>query len=257
MTEKKSIRVIIIDDEASSHRHLSGLFESSYPQVELIASGHNVAEGYDLIMRHQPDLVFLDIEMPDGTGFDLLKKIGSPEFKIVFITGHNKYAVTAFQFGAIHYLLKPIDEVELEKAFQKVIREFQLRLSEEQLAILWDTLGSYNQRKPPKRIAISSAEGIHYKEFKDIVRLEAQKSYTSFCFANGGKLLASINMGEFIEQFEHYREFMKVHRSHIVNLYYVERYVKGDGGSLIMKDESEVRVSRLYKDELLERLSEL
>lgn len=257
MKENQKLKVIIVDDEPRSHQHLTSLFDKNYPEVDLIGSAHCVEEGAKLIGTSQPDLVFMDIEMPDGTGFDLLQRIEAYNFKVIFITGHNKYAMTAIKFGAIDYLLKPVDEQELARAIKEAQKQHKLSMSQEQLAILWETLERFNQQKLPSRLAIATVEGIHYKQVKDVIRLEAQQSYTEFSFINDKKIVASSNLGEFIEQFENYSDFMKVHRSHLVNLNFVKTYVKTEGGYLLMADDSQVSVSRLYKDELLERLSKL
>ncbi len=261
MKENQKLKVVIVDDEPRSHQHLASLFDKGDLEVELLGSALCVKDGVKLIGASQPDLVFLDIEMPDGTGFDLLQQIEEYNFKVIFITGHNKYAMTAIKFGAIDYLLKPIDEKELAKAIQEAKKQRQfnlpLNISQEQLAILVETLERFNQQKLPSRLAIATQEGIHYKQVKDVIRLEAQQSYTEFSFANDKRIIASSNLGEFVEQFENYSDFMKVHRSHLVNLNFVKTFVKTEGGHLVMIDDSEVKVSRLYKEELLERLSKL
>jgi len=261
LKENQKLRAVIVDDESRSHQHLTSLFDKNHPEVELLGSAFSVEDGLKLINLQEPNLVFLDIEMPDGTGFDLLHQIENYNFKVIFITGHNKYAVTAIKFGAIDYLLKPVDEKELAIALKEAQKEAQkqaqLNMSQEQLAILWETLERFNQQKLPSRIAIATTEGIHYKQVKDVIRLEAKQSYTEFSFENDKKIIASSNLGEFIEQFEHYSDFMKVHRSHLVNLNFVKTFVKTEGGHLVMVDDSEVSVSRLYKDDLLERLKKL
>jgi len=257
LKENQKLRVVIIDDEPRSHQHLTSLFDKGHQEVELVGSAYSVEDGVKLVRTYQPDLVFLDIEMPDGTGFDLLRRFEEYNFKVIFITGHNKYAMTAIKFGAIDYLLKPINEKELAIAVKEAQKQHKLSMSQDQLAILWETLERFNQKKLPSRLAIATVEGIHYKQVKDVIRLEAQQSYTEFSFVNDKKIVASSNIGEFIEQFENYTDFMKVHRSYLVNLNFVKTYVKTEGGHLVMIDDSQVSVSRLYKDELLERLRNL
>jgi len=251
------MRVIIIDDEPRSHSRLKSLFATNHPELEFLESGFCVADGVNLIGKYQPDLIFLDIEMPDGTGFDLLQKISNHTFKVIFITGHNRYAMTAIKFGALDYLLKPVDEEELAEAIERAEAAHEKKMSPDQLAILWETLANFHEKKLPTRLAITTSEGIHFKQVKDIVRFEADYGYTKFTLVNQKELLASLNIGEYVDQFEIYHEFMKVHRSHVVNLHFVEKYVKSEGGYLVMNDGVPVTVSKLYRDELLDRLTRI
>lgn len=257
---------IIVDDEIKSHEVLKSLLSKKHADVQVLASGFSVQEGYELIQKHHPDLVFLDVEMPDGQGFDLLKKFEIPDFSVVFITAHQDYAVTAFQFGALHFLLKPIDSLQLVVALDRALKEKHLRLMEEQLKqrqifqeqlqIFWETLERLNERKLPSRISISTLDGIMLRSVSDIIHLKAKENYTEFTFTNTNRtILASVNIGSYEDQFKPYKEFMRVHRSSIVNLTYVDTYVRGEGGQLIMKNGDTINVARRYKDELLARLN--
>ncbi|MCB0554259.1 MAG: response regulator transcription factor [Phaeodactylibacter sp.] len=251
------MRAIIVDDELQSQRVLQELLAQNHPEVEIAASGSSVEEGYQLIRQHKPEVVFLDIEMPDGLGFDLLKRFEDYKFQVIFITGHNEYAITAIKFGALDYLLKPVSAEELAIALQKASQALKEKITEDQIQILLETLQNFEAKKLPSRIAISTTGGILYKQVKDIIRLEAQENYTQFSLWNDAKgILASINIGEYVEQFERYREFMRVHRSHLVNLLYVDKFVKGEG-YLVMEDGAQVNVSRPYREELLERLDQI
>jgi two-component system LytT family response regulator len=252
------MKIIIVDDEMQSHKVLSSLITSHHPDLHIMASGYNVQEGLELVEKYKPDLVFLDIEMPDGLGFDLLKKIGKPNFKVIFITAHEHYALSAIKFGALDYILKPVSPEELKQAITKAREKVHENISQQQLQVLFDTIHNFQERKLPTRICISTSEGIFYKLVKNIIRLEAQQNYTAFSIADATrKILASINIGEYVEQFDPYVQFMKVHRSHLVNLEYVDKYVKADGGYLVMKDGSSVSVSRPFREELLERLTQI
>ncbi|MCB0587642.1 MAG: response regulator transcription factor [Phaeodactylibacter sp.] len=252
------MNAIIVDDELQSRQVLRELLARNHPEVIIVADGENVEEGCQLIRKYGPELVFLDIEMPDGLGFDLLEQMGEYQFQVIFITAHNEYAITAIKFGALDYLLKPVSEEELATALQKAHRKTKEKISEDQIQILLETLRNFEERKLPTRIAISTSEGILYKQVKDIVRLQAQQNYTEFSIMDHArKILASLNIGEYVEQFERYREFMKVHRSHLVNLHFVDRFVRADGGYLVMQDGTQVSVSRAYRDELLDRLEHI
>ena len=252
------MNAIIIDDESQSHLALRELLKRHHPEVTILAEGYCVEEGYQLVQQHQPDVVFLDIEMPDGLGFDLVKRFNNPPFHIIFITAHNKYAITAIKFGALDYLLKPIDKEELAKALQKVNKHLKDNISQEQILILLETLRNYESKKLPTRIAIPTSEGILYKQVKDIIRLEAQGQYTEFILKEHVRtVLASSRIGIYADQFEPYHEIMQVHRSHIVNLYEVDKFVKADGGYLVMKNGDDVPVSKRYRDDLLGGLDNL
>lgn len=252
------MKTIIVDDELQSHKVISSLINAYHPDLQILASGYNIKEGIELVKNHQPDLVFLDIEMPDGLGFDLLQQIGKPNFKVIFITAHEHYALNAIKFGALDFILKPISPEELEEAISKAREAIQQKISHQQLQVLFESFQSFQEQQLPSRICISTSEGILFKLVKNIVRLEAQQNYTAFSIANSDKkILASINLGEYVAQFLPYPQFMKVHRSHLVNLEYVDRYIKTDGGYLIMKDNSSVSVSRPFREELIERLGRL
>ncbi|MEZ4960054.1 MAG: LytTR family DNA-binding domain-containing protein [Saprospiraceae bacterium] len=252
------MKAIIIDDEPQSQEVLKKLLEKGHPDINVAACGSNITEGFALIQRHQPDLVFLDIEMPGGTGFDLLEQIGHPSFYVVFITAHNQYAITAIRSGALDYLLKPVTSETLGKAMGRVHEKYEEKLSTEQWKVAFEAFQQARQQQLPTRITVSTLEGIHYVPIEDIVRFEADGGQTEI-FINGSKkrLIASLNLGGYVEQFEPYPAFMQVQRSHLVNLYFVDRYVKTDGGYLVMKDSTLVPVSKLYKEELLRRLAEL
>ena len=252
------MKAIIVDDEPKSHTALKSLIAEYHEDIELVAFGYNVAEGCELIEKHQPDLVFLDVEMPDGLGFDIFNKYPEPEFQVIFITGHQHYAQTAIKFGALDYLLKPINKDELADAIEKAKKNREDKISREQLEILWETLQNLNQQKLPSRIVISTQDGVFFRQVKDIIRLDASESYTDFILQSAPpKIIASQNIKKFEEQFEPYFEFMRVHRSHIVNLNFIDRYVKNEGGYLILQDGSKISVSKRYKDDLLDRLGRL
>ncbi len=252
------MRAIIVDDEPQSHLALRELLSQSHPEVEIIASGNSVKQGCQLIQQHAPDILFLDIEMPDGLGFDVLKRFHGHTFQVIFITAHNEYAITAIKFGALDYLLKPVEREELAKALERVKKKLNERISKDQVQILFESILNQEVKRLPSRIAISTSEGILYKQISDIIRLEAHQNYTEFTIhKHTKKILASHNIGYFSEQFESYKEFKKSHRSHVVNLCFVEKYVKADGGYLVMKNGDEVPVSRSNRNDLLGGLDDL
>jgi two-component system, LytTR family, response regulator len=252
------MKAIIIDDELQSHEVLKKLLEKGHPDVQVVASGYNVAEGLHLIQTHRPELVFLDIEMPGGTGFDLLEQVGHPDFYVVFITAHNQYAVAAIRSGALDYLLKPVSSESLNQAMSRVHAKHRENLSIEQWRVAFEAFQLASQQKLPTRMTLSTQEGIHYIPVDEILRFEADGNQTEvFTRSSKKRLIASVNIGEYVEQFEPYVSFMKVHRSHLVNLLFIDKYVRSDGGYLVMADGAQVPVSRGYRDLLLERLEQI
>ncbi len=252
------MRVIIIDDEQQSHKALTTQLQKNHLDLQIIGQAYNVEEGYKTILKTSPNLLFLDIEMPDGTGFDLLKKFDTIDFQIIFITAHNQYAQQAIRFGALDYLLKPIIREELAIAINRAIEKLREKISLDQLQLMMETFQLLQQKKLPTRIAISTSEGIIYKQVNDIIRLEAKQNYTEFTFSDTPKkLLASVNLGVYEEQFAPYEEFMRVHRSHLVNLRFVERFVKRNGVFLLMKNLEKTAVSRIHKDNIETRLKNI
>lgn len=249
------MRVIIVDDEPQSHQVLETHLKSISPELQVIANALTIKEGHALIQAHQPDLVFLDIELPDGTGFDLMQKIGAPNFILIFITAHNKYAQQAIRYGALDFLLKPIISRELQDALTRA-KEQNSNISPQQLQIMWESFQQLQEQQMPKNIAISTMEGIFFRQVKDIVRLKAENNYTRFIMATGEKdIIASNNIGKYEPQFDKHPDLMKVHRSSIINLRFVDRFVKSEGGHLVMKNGDTVSIAKIYTKELLRRLS--
>lgn len=251
---QSNLSAIIVDDEQQSHQALQAILSQNHPEVRLLASGFSVADGKTLLQQFNPDLLFLDIEMPDGLGFDLLESIEQPDFSVIFITAHNQYAIKAIRFGALDYLLKPIQIEELRAALDKVHKRKKDNISKDQIQFALQAFRQLQTQELPTRFGISTSEGILYKKVEGVIRLQANQNYTDFHFINGEKITASLNIGEYVDQFESYPKFMKVHRSHVVNLEYVERFVRADGGYLVMQDKTKVNVSRLYKEELIKKL---
>ncbi len=249
---------IIIDDGVKNHPLLKKLLSYCSVEVDILASAYSIEEGIEQVKTLKPDLIFLDIQFPGGRlGFELLEAFEEPSFQVIFISGFEKYAVNAVRFGALDYLVKPIKVEKLEAVLQIAKRKQVERVSSQrQIQVLLEALQNLKEEKLPTRISISTLEGVFFKEVKNIVRLEAQEGYTNIIFTEEQKgILASINLGEYEEQFKAYPEFMRVHRSYMVNLNYVESYIRSGGGYLILKDGRSVDVSKKYKEELMERLS--
>jgi len=246
------ISALIIDDDADSRFIVDNYIRNNCKEIIVTGQGASVKEGINLVKKHKPDLLLLDISMPDGTGFDLLRQIPESEFEVIFITGHDEFAIEAFKFSAIDYLLKPFAFQDLDDALRKVGD----RLTEKYFIRHWGTLAHNLQQAKPyeKRLAIATAEGFIFTDIREVVRLESHSNYTHFYFTNGKKLVSSHTLG-YYEELLPADNFCRIHNSHLVNIDFIDRYVKGGvGGTIVMKDGMELGVSQRKKEEFLKQL---
>ncbi|MGB1216264.1 MAG: LytR/AlgR family response regulator transcription factor, partial [Saprospiraceae bacterium] len=222
--------------------------------VNIIGEADDVAPAIHLIQSQNPDLVLLDIEMPNGTGFDVLQALGEVNFEVVFITAHDRYALRAIKFCCLDYILKPVDIKELIQAVHRASEKLKERNSTENFSHLLSNI----QDKNPKqhKIALPTQEGLVFIKVDDIMRCEADGSYTRIILKDKSKIIATRKIKGFEELLTDYH-FFRVHRSHLVNLEYIEKYHKGEGGYIIMSDGTSVDVSRRKKDEFLEQLNSI
>jgi two-component system, LytTR family, response regulator len=244
------IRAIIVDDEANARRTMLAMLKDYATEVQVVAEASSVETAIQAITLHDPDLVFLDIEMQDGTGFDVLRSLPEINFKIVFITAYEQYALQSFRFAALDYLLKPVRIQELQEAIQRVgVREkSQIKTGKEfgEIKKRIDALGSTGQL-----VLVSELDGFSIARYDDILYCEAAKNYTVFVFLGGRKIIASRTIKEYEELLAEYG-FMRIHKSYIINLTKVARYVKGRGGEIELMDGSIMPVSRERKQEFLD-----
>lgn len=243
------IKSVIIDDKSANTDTLEKLLALYCPQVQICGTAGNIEEGYRVIREYKPSLIFLDIEMPNGNGFDLLKKFDTLTFEVIFTTAYNQYAVQAFRENVLDYLLKPIDI----EALQQAVTKAEQRISQKQTN---DYLVQYLQNLQPAnntKISIPVQDGYLFLNYQDIIRCEASDSYSFFYTIDGKKILTSMRLKE-CEMLLPPGQFFRVHHSHIINLQYLVRYIRGRGGSVVMQDRSTVEVSAGKKDAFLERL---
>jgi two-component system, LytTR family, response regulator len=246
------ISTLIIDDDADSRLVLSDYIHKNCPDLIVCGELETVAEGLTLIKKENPDLLMLDISLPDGTAFDLLRQLPENKSEVIFITAYDQYAIEAFKFSAIDYLLKPISFADLKEALRKVGD----RISEKYFKNHWITLTHNLQNKNPyeKRLAIATSEGFIFADIKEIVRLESHSNYTHFYFANGKKLITSHTLG-YYEDILPEANFCRIHNSHLINIEFIDRFVKGGvGGTIVMKDGIELGVSQRKKDFVIKQL---
>jgi len=248
------IRTIIIEDEVKARETLANMLGMYCPSVQIIDQADCVEKGIKSIEYHDPELVFLDIQMPDGTGFDLLKKLKTPNFKLVFITAFEEYAIKAFKFSAIDYLLKPIDPEDLVETITKIEHIIEHENNQIKLKALLENIETISSEV--KKIVLKTSESIHIVKVKDIVRCESSSNYTQFFFNDGKKILVSKTLKEFDELLSGYG-FFRVHQSHLVNTQYIQSFEKGEGGFLVMTDNSKIPVSFRKKESLLKLFDKL
>ena len=244
------LKAIIVDDELNCTESLSTLLNRYCPEVEIAAVCNSGAAALSEIQLQNPQLVFLDIEMPHMNGFELIERLPVINFDLIFTTSYDQYAIKAIKFSALDYLLKPIDREELKKAVQKVLEKQQPPLPQ-QLEML---LQKINQPVNTNlKIAIPTMEGLQMIQIDAIISCTSDSNYTNFHLKNKQKLTASRTLKETEELLEG-RSFVRVHNSYLVNLNEIQKYVKGEGGYLIMTDGTHIDVSRTRKEMLLKKL---
>lgn len=248
------INAILVEDEKKSREVLQSLLATYCPDVHLLASGESVEQGVELIRKSNPDLVFLDIQMADGSGFDLLEKVGMASFDVIFTTASDQHAIKAIKYSAIDYLLKPIDGEELQKAVEKYKKKKENNTNLDNLKFLLQ-----NFKKPQDtytKITLPTGNAYEIVNVKDIIRCEAEGSYTSFRLENKRKLLVSASLKHY-EDLLPEEDFIRVHHHHLINIHHVVRYLKTDGGYAVMSDGSQIEISRRKKDAFLQRLHKM
>lgn len=236
-------KALIIDDENRTRELIAKMITSFGFDIEAIPAGENVQSGIKAIEEIKPDIVFLDIQMPDGTGFDVLRSVKTKNFEVVFITAHEEFAIKAIKFSALDYLLKPIDPSELRAAVEKAIKAVDDKKEDSQFEALQNNI----QPSQKRRLVLKTQESVYVVELHEIIRCEADRNYTSFFLVGGKKILVSKTLKEY-ETLLSSHNFLRVQQSHLINLDYVDRYDKGNGGSVVMKDGSEVPLSPAKRD---------
>ncbi len=246
-------KAIIVEDELHSREFLKNLVTDYCPEISLSAMASDVEEGVAAIKAHQPDIVFLDIEMQTGTGFDLLQQFPVPEFDVIFTTAYDHYAIKAIKFSAIDYLLKPIGIEELQQAVKKVTDKKASSGNQAALQMLIKNLQA--PQKTEQSITLATSEGLEFVPLQQIIRIEASGPYSYFFLKNNRKIMVSKHLKEY-ELLLSDHGFFRPHNSHIINIREVKRMVRTDGGYAVMSDDSKIGISPKKKDEFMQQMGQ-
>jgi two-component system, LytTR family, response regulator len=242
------IKALIVDDEQKARNVLRHHVEQNCPQISELREAESVDAALEVLGEFNPDIVFLDIEMPHRNGFDLLSAVGTPDFHVIFTTAYHHYAIRAIRFSALDYLMKPVDPEELVGAVQ---RHLEKRLETQERKKLFDNLAD-NMRKEDVskfRIAVPGTDGVLFFSVSEILRFEAEGSYTHIVLTNRKPIVASRNMKHFEDMLEDF-DFLRIHKSHLVNREHI-RGITSDRDRVLLSDQSEVEISRRKKPEIL------
>jgi two-component system LytT family response regulator len=251
MENEKRIAAIIIDDDPFCSFQLQDVITRNAKEIEVMAICNSAAEGLAKIKELSPDLVFLDVEMPGMNGFEMLRKLPVINFEIIFTTAHDHYAIRAIRFSALDYLLKPIDATALQEAISRMgdKKEKYAQLPK-QLEII-----DHNAEKKLDSLAVPTMEGLLFIKLQDIVRCESEDKYTKIFLADKKMIMASRTLGDF-EDLLLPQGFFRIHKSYLINLKHLKKYLRGEGGQVIMADGATLDVSRRKKEDLLHLVSQ-
>lgn len=244
------LRSIIIDDEFKSREVLKSLLEKFCENVEVLATCHNGDEAIAAIEAHKPDVIFLDIQMQRETGFDILQRLDKIDFEIVFTTAYSEFAIKAFNFSAIDYLLKPIDIEMLRKAVEKTRKRIVGSISQRVAQLAENIKGNSFKNS---RLAIPSTDGLVFVTVDEIIYCEASGNYTNIYLEDSRKFIVSRTLKEYEDLLED-QDFFRIHNSHLINLNSIKKYIRGDGGQVVMKNDKTLDVSKTKKKGFLDKI---
>lgn len=240
-----SLKVLIVDDEEHTRSLLKNIIVDLDLTLDVYTDGHNLKSGLKAVQTVDPDIVILDVQMPDGTGFDFLELVPDRKFELLFITAHQEYAIRAIKTAALDYILKPVDQDELDKALKSAIQKCKESPRRE-----------INQPFEGDKIILKTQESVYMVQYDSLVRCESYKNYTTFFLENGLKITVSKTLKEY-SQLLNNSSFFKCHRSHIINWNYFESFKKQNGGLIKMKNGDEVPLARSCKEEFFDTLERL
>lgn len=252
------IKAILIDDDKNLREGMKGLLTRFAPSIKIIGEADSVATGIEVMDTLEPQVVFLDIQLNDGTGFDILEKLAERnkaiKSNVVFITAHEQYAIKAFRFSALDFLLKPVDPEELQKVIEKIEAVLEKKNDYSHIDLLLENIRKNVDNF--KRIALSTSDGIHLFDISDIIRCESTDNYTKFYIRNNKPVLISKTLKEYEELLKEHN-FERIYQSHLINLKYLKSYIKKDGGYVVMTDDSRLPISQRKRERLQEVLKSM
>ena len=247
----EKLKAILIDDELSSLQNLRQKLDEFCPDLQVVATAQKPEEAMLLIKHHKPDVIFLDIEMPKMSGFRMLDELGECDFEIIFTTAYNHYAIDAIRISAFDYLMKPIAIKELQVAVDRLnsLRNSQTR---EKIDILKTSMNE--KKSQDDKIAIPTSEGLEFIPIKNILHIESSSNYSKIFFRENKPIIVTKLLNDFEDMLGPYR-FYRIHNSHLINLSYIKKYVKAEGGQVIMQDGTTIDVARRKKEEFLKMIA--
>ena len=245
------LKAILVDDEPSSLQNLQQKLVEFCPDIKIVATPNKPEEALFLIRHYKPDVIFLDIEMPRMSGFRLLEELKETEAEIIFTTAYNHYAIDAIRISAFDYLVKPISVEDLQNAVNRLMIQHK-RQTQEKLNILRKSL--QESKSQEDSIAIPTSEGMEFISIRNIIRIESSSNYSRLYLLNGQILLVTRLLKDFEEMLLPYR-FFRVHHSHVINLSYIKKYIRGEGGQVVMQNGDVIDVARRKKDEFLKLIA--
>ncbi len=246
----EKIKAILIDDELNSLQNLERKLQEFCPDVDIVAVTQKPEDGLLLIRQHQPEVVFLDIEMPRMSGFRLLEELGEYDFNIIFTTAYNNYSIDAIRISAFDYLVKPIGIEDLQKAVERLAKPKGAQ-TKEKIDILKKSLS--DNRSQEDKIAISTSEGIEFVPIKNILHIESKSNYSKIYLPEDKTIMVSKILKDFEEMLSSYN-FLRIHNSHLINLNYIKKYIRKHGGQVMLQDGTVIEISRRKKEEFLKMI---
>jgi two-component system, LytTR family, response regulator len=249
MSTLKNIKTILVDDEANNLQFLQSLLKDNCPSLQVLETANTAADGLLMIKELHPQLVFMDVDMPGMTGFEVLKKLEPLSFEVIFVTAYNQYAMEAFEYNAVAYITKPIVTEKLVAAVEKAI----IKIEEKKYAEhIFSLLENVQQKNEHDKIALPTLQGLQFVKLSQICYVESSGNYSNFLLADNSKIMVSRQLGEY-EKLLPADNFVRIHDKHIINLTCIKEYIKGSGGEVILESGARLTVAARRKDELLSR----
>jgi two-component system, LytTR family, response regulator len=249
MNTLKNIKTILVDDEANNLQFLQSLLKDNCPLLQVMETANTSTNGFLMIQELHPQLVFMDVDMPGMTGFEVLKKLEPLSFEVIFVTAYNQYAMEAFEYNAVAYITKPIVTEKLVAAVEKAITKIEEKKYTEHIFSL---LENVQQKSEHDKIALPTLQGLQFVKLNQICYVESSGNYSNFLLADNTKIMVSRQLGEY-EKLLPTDNFVRIHDKHIINLTCIKEYIKGSGGEVILENGARLTVAARRKDELLSR----